>query len=584
MVRIVQLMGLLSAVLLIAVAGCGPSTTADGDADVDVDADGDSDSDSDTDSDVDADGDVDSDADGDEETDGDVDEPGCELALFGEECLEQTDCCPGLVCFSPEGDARPSICTFWCDDECPDGYGCQVFSDGSGAEAQVCWYPDDTFCNACDENVQCGEVRDYCIGMPTPDDDTYCSINCDPTDPEGCPFGFTCREITAEIPYHQCYPDNGVCCVDEDGDRYGRGDGCVGSDCDDSNPEIHPGAEDVCDGVDNDCDGGVDNDPDACGLCRRCVDGACLDIPEGEDPREECGGVDCDTLYWGWEEATHTCYRMGDVPETLATCDGGGACRTAEVECNFHHLQGPSAIRCDGTIDVCQTAEGCEGTEAGRCVDIDLGTHSCGVGECFRELDRCVAGVERPCTPGDPVPETCNDRDDDCDEAIDVSDAFSRHTDEPNGSCGAQTDLGEMTAPVTRLSIPGSPTIYPVGDLDFFTIYAIEPTDAFWDCVPVICREDYRVTITLTRPPDGPNFLLCASGSSCGDQEAHCTTGASIEVRWSGSCGGTDDRRIWFSVRSGSGQFDCHTYDAQIRFEAWLTDVSPPWLPSCPGA
>ncbi len=49
--------------------------------------------------------------------------------------------------------------------------------------------------------------------------------------------------------------------TDEDGDGYTVADG----DCDDGDPEVHPGAaDDDCDGVDDDCDGVVD-DPDACG-------------------------------------------------------------------------------------------------------------------------------------------------------------------------------------------------------------------------------------------------------------------------------------------------------------------------------
>lgn len=34
-----------------------------------------------------------------------------------------------------------------------------------------------------------------------------------------------------------------------------------GTDCDDSDPLVHPLAEEFCDGVDNDCNGLVDDDP-----------------------------------------------------------------------------------------------------------------------------------------------------------------------------------------------------------------------------------------------------------------------------------------------------------------------------------
>jgi hypothetical protein len=45
---------------------------------------------------------------------------------------------------------------------------------------------------------------------------------------------------------------------DGDGDGYGP---CF-QDCDDADPEINAGAEEVCDGIDNDCTGFVDDDPD----------------------------------------------------------------------------------------------------------------------------------------------------------------------------------------------------------------------------------------------------------------------------------------------------------------------------------
>ncbi len=46
-------------------------------------------------------------------------------------------------------------------------------------------------------------------------------------------------------------------CGDADGDGY-TDDSCGGTDCDDSNRTVFPGAAESCDGLDNDCDGGVD--------------------------------------------------------------------------------------------------------------------------------------------------------------------------------------------------------------------------------------------------------------------------------------------------------------------------------------
>jgi len=53
---------------------------------------------------------------------------------------------------------------------------------------------------------------------------------------------------------------------DRDGDGYLEAK-CTNTDvdCDDRNPEVNPGAEEVCDSMDNDCDGEVDEDLPGCG-------------------------------------------------------------------------------------------------------------------------------------------------------------------------------------------------------------------------------------------------------------------------------------------------------------------------------
>lgn len=47
-------------------------------------------------------------------------------------------------------------------------------------------------------------------------------------------------------------------CTDNDGDGYGVGYDCSGPDCDDNNAQIHPGAAEKCNSIDDDCNGQID--------------------------------------------------------------------------------------------------------------------------------------------------------------------------------------------------------------------------------------------------------------------------------------------------------------------------------------
>jgi hypothetical protein len=87
---------------------------------------------------------------------------------------------------------------------------------------------------------------------------------------------------------------DGVDGVDADGDGHAAGDGLT-LDCDDSDPDSYPGATEVIDGRDNDCDGSADEGTDA---ADDDGDGYCEGYDLDGDGSDDCSGTaqpgDCD--------------------------------------------------------------------------------------------------------------------------------------------------------------------------------------------------------------------------------------------------------------------------------------------------
>ena len=188
---------------------------------------------------------------------------------------------------------------------------------------------------------------------------------------------------------------------------------------DEQTPEME-----VCDGLDNDCDGEVDEDQGTshCGLgiCAHdeatCVDGE----PNECDPNEGagmevCNGLDddCDGMIDdGLGDQEVEC-GLGQCEHTVSACDDGGNPPACDP------LEGASMEVCDG-ID-----NDCDGD-----TDEDLGDLSCGVGQCAHTLPACINGIPQTCDPYDgATTEECDGIDNDCDGLTDE--------DQGNWVCGS---------------------------------------------------------------------------------------------------------------------------------------------------
>jgi hypothetical protein len=109
-----------------------------------------------------------------------------------------------------------------------------------------------------------------------------------------------CGQWRCASPDQAACDDPGARAYFHDGDRDGYGsptslrlcapsepyDAGNGDDCDDSNRSIYPGATDVCDDLNNDCDDRLDEDAD-CPTGEYCAQGAC------QCAGEVCNGQCC---------------------------------------------------------------------------------------------------------------------------------------------------------------------------------------------------------------------------------------------------------------------------------------------------
>lgn len=277
----------------------------------------------------------------------------------------------------------------------------------------------------------------------------------------------------------------GLGLVDEDGDGdyWAPGWDSSEADCDDDDPTVGPGQDEICDGLDNDCDGALpageaDADGDGVMACKGPTgEGDCDDLDPDRYPGavEQCDAVDndCDGVVPADEADGDTDgFRIcaGDCDDNDDQIFPGAPerCNRLDDDCDGTlpagelDLDSDGATPCEGDCDDVNAtlnladADG-DGVDtcSGDCDDADADTHPGAVEQCNRHDDDCDGLLPPDEIDGDADGATACEGDcDDADVALNLLDADADGFTSCGGDCDdADDEIHPAAAEVCNDSI-----------------------------------------------------------------------------------------------------------------------------------
>ena len=450
--------------------------------------------------------------------------PDVDLGDFGAPCQSNTECESGWCVRSETG----NVCTRTCIDQCPDGWGCVGVTNTGGDVTFICMPRDYHLCQPCASASQCGqglcvELEDglACTRPCSDKDPCPDGYSCQVLTPEASPDAATsqCVPVSGGCDCTAQHKDQVQACsiANDIGTCWGIRT-CLGTDGWSACSVAAPEAE-TCDGKDNDCNGVADDAPeppaDQCVVSNEF--GACLGTwfcngasgwqCFGETPAVEICDVvdnDCDgqtdedfknaagayvsALHCGgcgndctgkFQNGSSTCDAVAEPPRCVVDeCDPGYfkagpfACLPVGSSLCLPCAQDANCVvpgdRCltigggtycgqdcgPGSVhgDTCPTGFNCEPQDGGgsQCVPAsgacdcrpgDEGkkrpcTSENAYGTCFGEASCNPETGWSNCGAKEPGPESCNGVDDDCDLIVD------ENVTPPAPSCEVTNDIG----------------------------------------------------------------------------------------------------------------------------------------------